>query len=482
MSPFLDELRRNFRVADFFDIALISIFIYSLVIWFRRTASRMMVIGLSVLAFIYFLARHFDLYLTSLLFQMVFAVLLVALIVVFQEEIRRGFERIALWGTLRDRRRHAVFPGVDSLLEAVGEMASSRVGALIVIQGREPLERHVEGGIALFGRVSKPLLCSIFDPHSAGHDGAVLVEGDRVSKFAAHLPLSKNLAEIGTLGTRHAAAVGVSERCDCFVIAVSEEQGTIRVAEHGHMDPMSSVAQLKDRLERFFVQRFPRAAGGFDWGRWARENARTKIFAAGLACLFWFFLAYRAETIQRTFAVPIEYRNLPFDWVLEGRKPAEAMVTLSGSERAFRLMNPVTLRLSLDLGSIQQGPQRLLISEEDLRRPNNLRVYRIEPNVIAIEAYPVRLETLPVEPQVVGHLARGLKLTRVKVIPETLRVYIRRSHLDQVEKIFTEPIDLSEITQTTLVRSRVALPEYIQPLESDLGEIRVTVEVEPAGS
>lgn len=481
MMPFLEELTRNLRIADFFDVALISVFIYALAIWFRRSASRMMVIGLSVLAFIYFLARHFDLYLTSLLFQMVFAVLLVALIVVFQEEIRRGFERIALWGTLRDRRRHAVFPGVDSLLEAIGELGANRVGALIVIRGREPLDRHVEGGIPLFGRISRPLLSSIFDPHSAGHDGAVLIEGDRIAKFAAHLPLSKNLAEIGMLGTRHAAALGMSERCDCFVIAVSEEQGIIRVAEHGHMDPMHSVAQLKDRLERFFAQRFPRATGGFDWKRWARENARTKVFAVALACLFWFFLAYRAETIQRTFAVPIEYRNLPSDWILEGRKPAEAMATLSGSERAFRLMNPVSLRLSLDLGSIQQGPQRLLISEEDLKRPANLRVYRIEPNVIALEAYPVRLESLPVEPQVVGRLPKGLKLARVKVIPETLRVYVRRSHLEQGGRIFTEPIDLSEITQTTLVRSRVALPEHIRPLESDLGEIRVTVEVEPAG-
>lgn len=292
MGLMFEELTRNVRIADLLDIGIISVFVYSAIVWFKRTTSRSVVIGVLLLTGIYLLARTFDLYLTSLLFQAFFAVLLMAMVVVFQEEIRRAFERIALWGSFRDRRRFAALPGVDALLEGVSTLASNRTGALIVIRGREPLDRHVEGGIPLFGRVSKPLLYSIFDPHSPGHDGAVLIEGDRISKFGAHLPLSKNLAQIGTLGTRHSAALGMSECSDAFVIAVSEERGTIHVAENGRMEALHSVAELKDRLERFYAERF-RQAKPSDLPSPFRQNARIKIFSLILACLGWYLFVYR---------------------------------------------------------------------------------------------------------------------------------------------------------------------------------------------
>jgi diadenylate cyclase len=101
------ELSRNMRIADLFDIGILSFVAYSAIVWFLRTTSRLVVIGMVVLALVYFAARTFDLYLTSLLFQAFFAVFVVAMVVVFQEEIRRGFERIAIWGTFRDRRRLA---------------------------------------------------------------------------------------------------------------------------------------------------------------------------------------------------------------------------------------------------------------------------------------------------------------------------------------------------------------------------------------
>ncbi len=476
MIQFLQELSRNFRGADFFDIAIISFFIYSGIIWFKRTTSRSVVIGICLFTLLYFLARKFDLYLTSLVFQAIFAILLVALIVVFQEEIRRGFERIAIWGTLGDRRRQAPIPGIDALIEGASALASNRVGALIVIRGREPLDRHVEGGIPLYGRLSKPLLYSLFDPHSPGHDGAVLIEGDRISKFGAHLPLSKNLEEVGTLGTRHAAALGISECSDSFVIVVSEQRGVISVAENGKLSLMDSVAQLKDRLERFTLERFPRHEEA-DWKRWFKENARIKVLSAVLAITTWFMLSYRAETIQRTFAIPVEYRNLPADWYLEGLKPLEAMVTLSGSQRAFNLLNPSSLLISVDLIKVREGSQRFLISEEELRRPSNLDVYRIDPNLITLEAHRMVLATLPVETQTQGQLPAHLHLVNLKVQPTTLRVKVRAAQSEQTEKLVTEPIDLTQITQTTLLHVNLILPEHIRLPEGSTPEVRVTVEV-----
>ena len=278
----------GFRIADLFDVLIISFFIYSVIVWFRKTASRSVVIGILLLTAVYFLARILDLYLTLILFQTFFAVFLVALVVVFQEEIRRAFERVALWGTFRDRRRFAALPGLDTLLEGISSLASNHTGALIVIRGREPLDRHVEGGIPLYGRISKPLLYSIFDPHSPGHDGAVLIEGDRISKFGAHLPLSKNTLEIGLLGTRHAAGLGMSECSDAFILILSEETGTISVAENGRMKPVRSIAELKSRLEQFYTDRFrQKMASG--WRIVFQQDASVKVLSVLLAAAAWFF-------------------------------------------------------------------------------------------------------------------------------------------------------------------------------------------------
>ena len=376
----------NFSVSDLFDVALISAFIYSLLLWFRRTASRRIVIGICLMAGIYFLARLFDLYLTQLLFRTIFTVLLVAGVVVFQEDLRRAFERIAIWGTFRERRRYVGLQATDTLIEAASSLASNRTGALIVIRGKEPLDRHVEGGILVQGRISKPLLYSIFDPHSAGHDGAVLIDADRLSRFGAHLPLSKNGVQVATLGTRHAAGLGMSECSDAFVIVVSEETGEIRVAQDGVLTRMGSVAELKGRLERFYQEKFPRPAVP-DWKRFLREEAGLKALSLLLAGLTWFLFSYRSENVQRTFAVPIEYRNLPEGWMLEGVKIPEAMVTLTGSQREFALLNPAGLVVSLNLSGVEEGTQRFNISEGDLKHSSNLKVYRIDPNRITVEVH-----------------------------------------------------------------------------------------------
>ena len=470
----------SFGVSDLFDVVLIAVFIYSVLVWFQRTASQRVVIGICLLAGVYFLARLFDLYLTQLLFRTIFTVMLVALVVVFQEEIRRAFERIAFWGTFRDRRRYAGIQGADALVEAVAGLASNRVGALIVVKGAETLDRHAEGGIPLHGKVSKPLLYSIFDPHSPGHDGAVLIEGDRIAKFGAHLPLSKNLVQVGTLGTRHTAALGMSECSDAFVIVVSEETGTIRVAQDGQLRTMGSVAELKGRLERFYQDKFPRRAEP-NWKRFLSEDVRIKALSLLLALSAWFLFAYRSENVQRTFAVPVEYRNLPAGWALEGGKTPEAMVTLTGSQREFRLLNPAGLVISLDLGKVQEGGQRFIVSENELRHPSNLKVYRIDPNLILVSAYRTSVVSLPVEIQTQGELPKGFRLAGLKASPSSVQARVRVAQSEGMEPIRTEPIDLSGITRTTIRKVALQLPESLQLLQPELPEVQVTVEVAEQG-
>src|SRR5699024_8867990 len=123
----------------------------------------------------------------------------------------------------------------DIIAEAASKMADEKTGALIVIRGNDQWDRHIHGGIKLEGEISLPFLLSIFNPESPGHDGAVLLEDHEITRFGVHLPLSTNLNRQLTSGTRHAAALGMSEHCDALVVVVSEERGVISVAQAGHL-------------------------------------------------------------------------------------------------------------------------------------------------------------------------------------------------------------------------------------------------------
>jgi uncharacterized protein (TIGR00159 family) len=382
--PFFSEFWDNFRATDAVDILLMSVLLYSVLAWFRETASRRALIGVSVLVAIYGLARAFDMYLTSLLFHTGFAVLLIVLIVIFQEDLRRMFERVAAWGSLEQvRQTLSALPEVDSLVEAAFTLAQHRTGALIVLKGSEPLERHLDGGVALGGALSKPLLYSIFDASSPGHDGAVIVERGHVSKFAAHLPISKNQAEIAGRGTRHSAALGLSECSDALVIVVSEERGGVSVAEMGRLREVGTAAALKSRMEEFLAAKFPLKTRA-TWRRYVVEHWPLKGSAVGLAVAAWLLLAYRPSTLYRTFILPIEYRNLGGELLLADDAPHEARVTLSGSERGFRFLEPGALKLSIDLAGSQAGEHEIAVSERNIRLPAKLDLYRIEPQPIAL--------------------------------------------------------------------------------------------------
>ena len=164
--------------------------------------------------------------------------------------------------------------------------------------------------------------------------------------------------------------------------------------------------------------------------------------------------------------------------MLEGVKAPEAMVTLTGSQREFTLLNPAGLVVSLDLSGAEEGTQRFNISEGDLKRPSNLKVYRIDPNLITLEVHRVSVVNLPVQVQSAGQLPRGLNLIGLKAQPSSVQARVRASQAGGFRAILTEPVDLSQITRTTLLKVNLALPESLQLLDPELPEVQVTVEVE----
>ena len=217
---------------DLVDIAVVALLLWGLVVWTRR--ARMALLGLAFLGVFYHLiAQQFKLQLTTWILQGFFAALVVVVVVVFQDDLRRLFEQIARL-SLRRKAPRPDPSSLGTLTRGLYQLAAKRRGALVVLPGREPIERHfLQHGVPLDAEISEELLDSLFDPGSAGHDGALVMQNNRIKEFGVHLPLSENRDELKGAGTRHAAALGLAERSDALCLVVSEERGTIGIASAG---------------------------------------------------------------------------------------------------------------------------------------------------------------------------------------------------------------------------------------------------------
>lgn len=371
------------EISDIVDVALVAVLIYIGLLWFKRTRAFLVVVGIIILGCVYALARYMDLFLTTAMLRGFFAVLLIAIIVIFQEDLRQFFEQIALWGLGR-RKTLGPKPLIEALVRTAGDFARGHIGALIVISGRDPIERHIEGGIELDGKPSESLFKSIFDTHTPGHDGAVYIKDGKIIKFAAHLPLSKDFEKLTGTGTRHAAALGLSERCDALCIVVSEERGVVSIARDGNLTQIKDVERLGPIIEGYFREKFPPKQKKRISNYFCR-NKREKITAVVLAAALWMAFAYRAGIVQRDFSIPIEYMNLPPEVSIEKAVPREITVTLSADERAFRQFNRDELKVRLNLLNAREGKWRIPVKEESVSRlPHNVSVEEIRPSEVEL--------------------------------------------------------------------------------------------------
>jgi diadenylate cyclase len=463
MPPELVEyakgLAANFRLADLVDVVVVSVLAYTVISWLKTARSRFVLLGFAALLGVYLLARTLSMHLTLFLFQVGLTVALVALVVIFQEEIRRAFERIATSRLLGARRaRTAAYDVVDTLVAATATLARQRTGALVVLRGREPLERHLSGGIPLDGRVSEPLMCSIFDASSPGHDGALLIENGMASRFAVHLPLSTAVKSNARFGTRHTAALGLAERSDALVIVVSEERGTVSVAQDGELVQLKSAVELKQRITEFLSQVMPEKQPPWLQRVFAR-NLGSKALSVAVASIAWFIVTgYEAETSTRTFTVPVVYAAVPDGWWLEAPSPLEAHVSLSGTASAFRELDPRQLTISLNVSSIHAGSQRLAIDADRIARPKRLVVQSIEPRFVMVSATKTTSVSLPIKPQLSGQIPAGLRLSAAITRPASVVLVVPSSDRSRFTVVRTEPVVLDEVRENLTLTRRLVLP------------------------
>lgn len=380
---------------DLVDIAVASLLFWGAIWWLRRTRALPAFLGLSILAAVYLAAELLQLHLTAWIFQGFAAVLLVLVVVVFQDDLRRLLEQIGKWG-LRRPPVAAASGGADILVRTLARLAHRKIGALVVIQGKEPLDRLLDGGISLEGHLSEPLLVSLFDPHSPGHDGALLVAGDRILRYAVHLPLSGDHAQLDDRGTRHAAALGLAERSDALAIVVSEERGIVSVARNGKLRQLATAQELTAVLRDFEAYVRPGPADGRGVVRLLGSQWANLALAGVLAGGLWLLLGPGASVVEVARLAPVVVENLPPQFELVSVDPAEVTVVVSGPRRRLYLARDDAFEVRIDAFLAQLGRRTFRITAQEVKHPPETDVIEISPSVVKLDVQaPVEKQAAP---------------------------------------------------------------------------------------
>ena len=277
------------------DISIVALLLYAVLVFLERTGSLLIFRGILSLFVIYLISSVVNLPLTHTLFTVFFSFFVVMLVVVFQRELRGFFEDFAVSLSSLFNGQHLFSQDDETIVtiaETVEHLAKKKTGALIVLPGKIPVSRFLKGGFNVNGEVNSALLLSIFDASTPGHDGAVVIENNEIKKFAVHLPLAEHFDKYKKYGTRHRAALGLSERTDAMIIVVSEEHGTIMLAENNKLEEADGLENLTELLRTFYgkhaiISSNQALSGVFTY------RIKEKVLAVLLSILAWFVIVGR---------------------------------------------------------------------------------------------------------------------------------------------------------------------------------------------
>lgn len=234
---------------DLIEIIIVAVLLYRVLLVMQRTRAMQITLGVVLLAFLYGLARLLDLILIRTLLEAALQYGAIAVLVVFQPELRAALARLGQSRMIRAFQRMEGSRVTDEVIEGAERLARARYGAIIAVEQEVGLGEYAETGSTVDARVSAEMLTTIFTPYSPLHDGAVIIVGDKIRAAGAILPLTQSTVKDRSLGTRHRAALGLSEETDAIIVVVSEETSQISVAVGGRLERHVGTDRLRTILQ-----------------------------------------------------------------------------------------------------------------------------------------------------------------------------------------------------------------------------------------
>lgn len=232
------------------DVLLVSYLIYRVLLLIRGTRAAPMLGGLTIIVLLFALSKHLGLVTLDWLLGNFLSSIIIVVVVLFQDELRRGLTKVGLQPVLRKQGKSVFNQTIEDITLVASRLSRAKIGGLIVIQREVGLDDLIEDAVVLDAIVNRKLLLSIFLKESPLHDGAVLIEGDRIKAAGCVLPLSFDPELDPNLGTRHRAAIGISSRSDALVVVISEETGAISLAREGKLVRNLDSAQLREAIQK----------------------------------------------------------------------------------------------------------------------------------------------------------------------------------------------------------------------------------------
>lgn len=444
------------RIQDIADILIMSFLLHQLYSWFRGTRAIQVLLGLGIVTLIYFATRFLDLYMTSWVLQELGTVLIILIIVVFQTEIRQALYRFSLLRHILDSREETQHSQFQDIAETLFRMAAKRTGALIVFQGREALHDLMTNGVVINSEISPQMLESIFYNGAPFHDGAALINNGRIEKAACHLPLSVNPDVPQHLGTRHRAALGLSERSDAVIVAISEERGEVSLVSAGTFRRIGTPSELilaLDELLRSDVE-IPRIT----MRQRIFSNLLPKVALLLGVCVFWVLITTRQGQIT-TVSAPVRLHGVPDGLVLLRTVPEDLTVQIKAMSSLTPPPSKLDLTAEIDASNITEGTTPVRVNHTNISAPSGMTITSVSPSTVRISAEKKLRKSVPVKVTLKGKLPSGLSSFYATSEPNMVEIEGPSSQVSQILSIATEDIDASQLKKGKEYQKNLRLPE-----------------------
>jgi uncharacterized protein (TIGR00159 family) len=453
----LAELTIPISAVNVVDIGIIACLIYFVLSWIQGTRAFQILATLLGIGLFYFAALEMGLILTSVLFQYLWAAIMVVLVIVFQPEIRDMLEKVSPIRYLSGRQINDVNPSMtDEIVRAVAELARLRIGALIVFQRMDRLDKVMLKGKPLDSLVSAEALTMIFQKTSPLHDGAVVIREDRIKAASCILPLSHDEDLSARYGTRHRAALGLTERSDALCAVVSEERGEVSLVEGKEITNYKKKGDFREALERGLVMGKSSPAGAQPslLGR-LKTNWELKILSVLTAVFLWIVIV-GPQRSELGMTAPIQYTNLPGSMEITGKWMDRIDVRIRGSESGLANLKPGSVRAVVDLSNVIPGLNYFRITTKNLQVPPGITISEIRPSDLHLNIEAASVRKAGVIPTLSGEVPEK---TKVVVTPAEVRLKGLQTDLKKVTSVTTDTVVVSEL----IAKGKIAIPVMVKP-------------------
>ncbi len=375
----------NIRFPDILDILFISMVSYQFFIWFWGTKAFKALIGIVVLSGIFIVSKSWGLFLTTWVFQILWQVFVILLIILFQKEIRQMLERFNPLKSMGIKQRSAADDWLPGFAKWAFDAAQKKMGAVVVFERSDLVFDLITKGIAMESDPVPEILNAIFYKNAPLHDGAILISKGKILKTSCYLPLTTKEDLPQEWGTRHRASLGLTEQCDAWVLIVSEERGEVsiavdqdiqRVVDEEHLINLMEDAVLGFKSEEQEIREKIKS--------WFTQRYKVKAAVFGLVFIMWLAFAGQ-QNFEKKIELPLNFKNVPQGLIVADAADRTVTITCRGLRKDISVLNKSNITSFIDVELKKAGTRIYNINTANLNLPNDrIDVVNINPSRIVL--------------------------------------------------------------------------------------------------